>query len=271
MKEFFFTIGDAELRICRWGSGTCPLLCFHGYDEEAGAFAFLEKYLPEHFSVYAVDLPFHGRTQWCDSLLFTHDDLQKIAGFVFSFPEHQNEKISLLGFSLGGRMLLSLYQQIPEKVKKIVLLAPDGLKVNFWYWLASQTSGGNRLFRYTMQKPYWFLSVLKLLNRGGLVNESIYKFVNYYIDKEEVRRLLYRRWTSLRKIKPRIPDIKSKIKEHQTPVRILYGRYDRIILPAAGQRFRRGIESFVSLQIIESGHQVLHEKHAEKITECILS
>jgi pimeloyl-ACP methyl ester carboxylesterase len=159
---------------------------------------------------------------------------------------------------------------MPEQIAKLVLLAPDGLKVNFWYWLSTQTWLGNKFFRLTMKKPGWFFGFLKLLNKLKLVNASIFKFVNYYIGDAEVRRLLYARWTTLRKIKPGITIIKKNIVELKTPVRLVYGKHDRIILSSVGQKFRKGIEEYCTISVIPAGHQVLHEKHAEEILNALL-
>ena len=73
----------------------------------------------------------------------------------------------------------------------MVLLAPDGLKVNFWYWLATKHGWAISYLHFTMKHPGWFFGFLKVLNKLKLVNASIFKFVNYYIGDKEVRRLLY--------------------------------------------------------------------------------
>ena len=107
------------------------------------------------------------------------------------------------------------------------------------------------------------------MNRLKLVNASIFKFVNYYIGDEEVRQLLYTRWTTLRKIKPDLRSIKNHIRANQTPVRLIYGKHDRIILSQVGEKFRKGIEQHCTLSVIHSGHQVLHEKHAGEIVDSL--
>ena len=175
-----------------------------------------------------------------------------------------------MGFSLGGRVALSLYQTMPKKIEKIILLAPDGLKVNSWYWLATQTWLGNKFFAFTMKKPHWFFGLLNLLNKVKLINASIFKFVKYYIGDAEVRRLLYARWTTLRKIKPDLQKIKDLISKNKTPVRLVYGKHDRIILSSVGEKFRKGIEEHCTMTVIHSGHQVLHEKHIEEILPALL-
>ena len=255
----------------RFGRGATPVVCFHGYGEEAENFTFLEKYAGNQFTFLALDLPFHGQTDWQDGLPISVVELLSIVqGILAENGFAAGSRFLLTGFSLGGRICLSLYEKAPELVEKMVLMAPDGLKVNFWYWLATQTRAGNRFFRFTMRKPGWFFGLLKGLNKLGLVNASIFKFVKHYIGDKEVRRLLYIRWTALCKLKPHLPMIKKEIRQQQTPVRLLYGRHDRIILSSVGEKFRKGIEEQCSITILHSGHQVLHEKHVQEILPALL-
>ncbi|HYM94453.1 MAG TPA: alpha/beta hydrolase [Chitinophagaceae bacterium] len=257
---------DSDICYYRFGNGPKAALCFHGYGEDALSFFFLEKFIGNEYSLYAIDLPFHGKTQWNEGPDFSVDELQKIIDGIVP----QNEKLTLIGFSLGGRVALSLFQKMPLRIDKILLLAPDGLKINPWYWLATQTRLGNRFFSFTMKYPGWFFLFLRLLNNFDLANSSIFKFVKYYIDNKEVRMQLYNRWTSLRKLKPDLKQIKFFILQYKTPVRLIYGKHDRIILPVRGEKFRKGIEDYCSLKVIHSGHQVLHEKHSQEILPILL-
>lgn len=272
MQSFFLPYKSSQIHFLKAGSGKTVIFCFHGYAETAASFQFLAGHLPaEQFILIAVDLPFHGKTVWNEGHSFLPADLQKITQLILEqsnvTPGH---KIIIAGFSLGGRMALQLYQAKPALAHKLVLLAPDGLKVNFWYWLATQTWAGNKFFAFTMKKPGWFFGLLKLMNKLQLVNSSIFKFVNYYIGDPEVRHLLYSRWSTLRKIKPAVPAIKNYVNENKTTVRLVYGKHDRIILSSVGEKFRRGIEKHCSLTVISSGHQVLHEKHSKEIIQALL-
>ncbi|HEX7903710.1 MAG TPA: alpha/beta hydrolase [Chitinophagaceae bacterium] len=273
MEHRLLNYKNSKISYYCFGTGDRPVLCFHGYGEEADSYNFLEKYAGSEFSFYSIDLPFHGKTQWKEELNFTPHDLQQIVEYILH-PDNQqpvtsNQQLTLMGFSLGGRMALRLYQSQPNQIEKLVLLAPDGLKVNFWYWLATQTWIGNRLFAFTMKHPGWFFGFLKLLNKLKLVNASIFKFVNYYIGDKEVRRLLYERWTTLRKIKPDLAIIKESTRANNIPIRLIYGQHDRIILSSVGEKFKKGIEGQCSLSVIRSGHQVLHEKHVEEILSAL--
>jgi len=256
------------------GTGARPAFCFHGYGENALSFSFLDKHAGDQFTFYAIDLPFHGETDWKEGHNCTSSDIQQIIEAVLvetnPKPATPTSKLILIGFSLGGRIALALFEKIPSQVEKVLLLAPDGLKVNFWYWLSTQTWPGNKLFLLTMKHPSWFFGFLKALNKLKLVNASIFKFVNYYIGDKEVRELLYARWTTLRKLKPHLNHIKDLIRTNNTSVRLLYGMHDRIILSSVGEKFRKGIEKQCTISVIRSGHQVLHEKHMDEILPALL-
>lgn len=273
MKQGVFPYRNSQVSYYRFGTGPQAAICFHGYGEDGNSYAFLEKYLGDRFSFYAIELPFHGNTDWKEGLLFTHNDLQQITEGILNLNNHSqgsSDKLVLLGFSLGGRIALSLYQSQPKKISRLILMAPDGLKINFWYWLSTQTWAGNKLFALTMKKPGWFFWLLKVLNKLKLVNASIFKFVNYYIGDPEARRLLYARWVTLSKLKPDLNRIKSFAREQNTPVRLVYGKHDRIILSSVGEKFKKGIEGQCEIKIIHSGHQVLHEKHVEELLPVLL-
>ncbi len=267
MEPQLFKYRNSTIGYYRFGSGPKTVVCFHGYGEEAAIFDFLANYAGNQYTFHSIDLPFHGKTEWENGLTCTPTDLQQIVEQIIGT---HNPSFSLMGFSLGGRVALSLYQTIPQKIEKIILLAPDGLKINFWYWLATQTWMGNKFFAFTMRKPHWFFGLLSLLNKLKLLNASIFKFVKYYIGDAEVRRLLYTRWTTLRKIKPDLQKIKNLTRKNKTPVRLVYGKHDRIILSSVGEKFKKGIEEHCTLTVIHSGHQVLHEKHIEEILPALL-
>lgn len=269
MQHQLLIYRDSALSYYRFGNGPKQVLCFHGYGENAQSFAFLEEPIGNEYTFHAIDLPFHGQTVWKQGLDFTVNDLQQIISLLPDQLKTANSKPVLLGFSLGGRVALSLYQSQPENISKLVLMAPDGLLMNPWYWLSTQTMLGNGLFRVTMKYPGWFFGTLKGLNKMGQVNASVFKFINSYIGNPEVRRLLYQRWTVLRKLKPNLPLIRSFIRKYKTPVHLLYGKHDRIILPERGEKFRKGIEAYCTINILPAGHQVLQKKYVEQIREAL--
>jgi pimeloyl-ACP methyl ester carboxylesterase len=270
LQDFQVSYKSSSISYYLIGKGPKPVFCFHGYGEDGRSFQCLAEQAGSEYTFIALDLPFHGKTLWNEGLNFSIEDLFNILGQIRSQSNFASQKFSIMGYSLGGRVGLRLFQSIPGQIEKLILLASDGLKLNFWYWFSTQTLFGNKLFLFTMNHPGWFFGFLKLINKLGWVNSSIFKFVNYYIGEPEVRKLLYQRWTALRNLKPRLPVIKQAITRFKTPVRLIYGMHDRIILPGRGYKFRKGIEEYCSLLMIPAGHQVLHAKHADEILTALL-
>ena len=269
MRQQLLSYKDSQISYLVFGTGPEVVLCFHGYGEEGNSFSFLDKLAGNKFTFISIDLPFHGKTNWNTSQYFQKNDLEIIINIILS--ENKLNKLgmhkclTLAGFSIGGRIALCLYEIFPQQVKKIILLAPDGLKVNFWYRFSTQTWLGKRIFAFTMKYPGWFFAFLKALHFLRLVKASIFKFVNYYIGNKEMRLLLYKRWTVLGKLKPDLKNIKKAIRENKTKVLLLYGQHDRVIKPEPGIKFTKGIEEYATITIINSGHQVLNEKHTAEI------
>jgi pimeloyl-ACP methyl ester carboxylesterase len=271
MQTTFISYKSSQIHYSYCGNGQNVLLCLHGYGESERNFRFLESYLPAGYRLFAIDMPFHGETQWKEGLNCTPDDLLAIINNLCLEHHILHARLTLAGFSMGGRAALSLLQNIPAQIDKVLLLAPDGLTVNIWYKLATRTIVGNRLFRFTMQHPRWFMWLLKAGNKLGVINQSIYKFCQYYIHDRQVREELYNRWTCMRHFKPQLSTIKRIIVQDSIPIRLLYGKHDRIIRHERGEKFRHGIESLCTLQVIPTGHQVLQEKNAAVIIELLKS
>jgi len=266
---------SSQLHYYAWGNGPRILFAFHGYGETGASFAFIGEALgalDPGWTVIAIDLPFHGRTEWKEGLSFTPEQLyaimQAIAGhraanepglpanaLVHAQP---SPPWRLLGYSMGGRVALQLLGGHPRSVDRLVLLAPDGMKVNIWYRIATRTAAGNRLFRWTMRRPGWLFLLLRFCNALRLVNPSIYKFAVHYIDDRRVRRDLYIRWTAMRRFQPNLATIAAIIRQRNLRVSLVYGRHDRIIRWETAERFRnRGIAGQCQLILLDAGHQLL--------------
>jgi pimeloyl-ACP methyl ester carboxylesterase len=247
-----------------FGSGTNTLFCFHGYGEDGSSFAYLEKNLGGIYTLFALDFPVHGKTKWNEKEPFTPNDLIKVLELIHP---NKNNKFSLLAYSMGGRAALHLLQQIPEKVDRIGLVAPDGLHQNIWYRITTQTAFGNKAFAYTMRKPAWFFSVANSTGKLKIVNKSVIKFVHCYLDDKEQRLLLYKRWTFMRKLKPNLKAVKNICAEKNIKLNFLFGEYDRIILSKRANILKHSKN--IHIKVINAGHQLMKEKYANEVASLL--
>ena len=240
--------------------GRTLLLCFHGYGESAASFSFLGEAIGMDYTVLAIDLPYHGETEWKGGRYFHPEELVTLIDRIVADLPELDYGWWLMGYSMGGRVALSLVEEVPERIAGMLLIAPDGLVTNPWYWLATQTGPGNRLFRRTMRNPGWFFFFLRLGHFFRLVNPSVVKFTRRYIDNDLVREQLYTRWTFMRAFRPDIAHVQALLLARKTAVRLIYGRFDRIIRWERGERFCEKLQPYSELILLPTGHQLLQPR-----------
>ncbi len=249
---------NSSVTYYKYGNGEKILFCLHGYGEDGASFSFLEKYIGSAYTMYAIDVPFHGATTWNEKALFTAEDLLNLFNSIYP-----NQKFSLLAYSFGGRLSLYFLQKFPDKFEYIVLIAPDGLHINFWYWFTTQTWLGNKLFAFTMQHPEYLFFFLGIADKTNLLNKSFIKFVHCYLDDKSERLLLYKRWTCMKKFKPNVHAIKKISAKKNITMQFLFGKFDRIILSKHADVFKNVAN--VHITTIDAGHRLLNESNASLI------
>ncbi|MGJ7031279.1 alpha/beta fold hydrolase [Niabella hirudinis] len=241
------------------GSGPQPVICLHGFNESARAFSVLQD-PANRYTILSIDAPFHGNTRWKEGLRFTPAQLHEIIHLMLNAESRPvTQPLIFVGFSLGGRMCLSYYQQYPQQVSHLFLLAPDGLKMSPWYWFSSHTIIGNRLFAVTMKHPGWLIKFAGILYKTGVINAGVKKFVVQHLHRRDVREKLYTVWTAFRFFKPDTPRIKTIITRQQTPTDLYFGRYDKVIPAHGGFSFVKNIGAVAQIHILEAGHRLLQD------------
>ena len=248
-----------------FGSGEEVLFCFHGYGLTGESFAVLQTVLVIDYTLICIDFPFHGDTDWQEGLFFSVEDLWAIMNQLNPKPDIS---FSLMGYSMGGRISMCLLQAYTNEIKQMALVAPDGLRFNWWQEVATHTIIGNHLFRYTMRCPAWLFAAIPLAGKLGMISRSIEKFAEGHINDAQARQLLYERWCAMRDFKPRLGLLRKLINQYKIPVNLLFGKYDKIITTNQGLAFKKN-EPLISVKEIRCGHQVLKDKYAEDVASLL--
>lgn len=257
---------DYEIEYFVYGTGKKILLAFHGFNNHAEDFKVLDNFFGNDYTIVAVNLFFHGDSHANNPLVekgFSVDDLRILFDEIASlFPA---EKYTLIGYSLGGRIVLKLLEIYPEKLEKIILLAPDGIRINIVYRLLTQTSLGRILLKRVIDNPSIFFVLAGIFRKSGLVGEKRYHFTLENFDSKTKRRKVYLVWMTLRKIISKKSGVKNIIRKHNIPMHLFFGKHDRIIPPSIGIKFQKGMEEYISLTVLESGHHLLKENVVTEI------
>lgn len=107
-----------RLRVEVSGQGE-PLVLLHGWGMNGGIWHELAQSLASQFTVYCVDLPGHGGSDFVD----IRPDENPLDVMVAALAAQFSEPVSVCGWSLGGQIALHWAAAFPQQIKKLVLLA----------------------------------------------------------------------------------------------------------------------------------------------------
>ncbi|GAB3952660.1 hypothetical protein GCM10028805_34980 [Spirosoma harenae] len=246
------------------GAGPNVLLAFHGFGQTNRVFESLESSLGDQFTIFALDLFFHGDSSYQSNQLLTKADWQR---FIAAFLREKNvNRFSLMGFSLGGRFALSTVEGFADRVDQLILIAPDGITRNIWYRIATGSRPGRLLFRYMLRH----LSMLNKLGQGlawiGLLNRTIVRFAELSLGTPEQRERVYQSWTLFRLIQPDLSLISKQLTTHLVWTRFFTGAFDRIVPGSYILPLTKRLPHF-ELTILQTGHNRLIDMTAAHLIE----
>jgi pimeloyl-ACP methyl ester carboxylesterase len=251
-----------QLAFQKFGHGPAVLLAFHGFGQTHQVFTPVKKQLESYFTVFALNLFYHGNSYYTGDQPLSKLDWQRL---IDAFLEAQQiERFSLLGFSLGGRFALMTAEGFADRVDQLILIAPDGITHSFWYNLATQSLIGRGIFRYSIRHLALLKQVGYALTRAGLLNQSIMRLVEYSLNTPEQQKRVYQSWTQFRRIHPNMTKLSCQLNRYITQVYFFTGAFDRIvpgtyILPLASK-----LRHF-NLTIFKTGHHRLIELAVERL------
>ncbi|MCL6523710.1 MAG: alpha/beta fold hydrolase [Thermoflavifilum sp.] len=268
MEEFWLNLNGWQWHGWRWGQGSQLLVCFHGFGENANSFQVLEPALGADYTIVALDLPYHGLTQLQKHLSSATIDWQELMRCVLN-KFHQTDYL-LLGYSLGGRVCLQLAQLMPERVRHLILIAPDGLRHNFWFHFLTHSRVGNALFRWHVDHPQLFFRMIYWLEKLHFISPNYKRFLEVNMETRDKRMQVWNTWNCLRSFTPDMNLLKTYIRRYRIPVWLIFGKYDRVIKPSYGKVMTRDLRE-ARVWELDSGHQLLSSELASFLHDQLLS
>ncbi len=254
MKHKVLETSEACLHYRQYGKGVKTLLCFHGYGQDHEVYRALEELYGNEYTIFSFDLFYHGQSFWHNKTEpISIKDWEEMMR-VFLVVEHV-ERFSLVGYSMGGRFALATLNGCPDRIDQLILLAPDGIKKRFLYWLMTSFSFTRKVLRFLVTNPKPYKRLVDLLLMFRMVNKGVLKFSETQMQTRSMRRRVYYSWTMFRKlfISPRITA--QNIKKHQVVMRLYMGNFDKVVPIENVKPLLRHFPD--SLRILPVGHTVL--------------
>lgn len=258
--------GTESLHYMRFGHGRKVLLAFHGYGQEAETFCVFEPWLADEYTILSIDLPYHGQTEWAGKPHLTAEDLASLVQNTCA--EFGVERVSLMGYSIGGRVALAIMKVVPQRVERMVLMATDGLIVNGYYFMLMRTQVGSMLFRGFLGQKDALKTVLSM-KKAGIIKDSYFRLATQVLQYENRKRQLLHAWPCLSRLIHTPAELRRVINAHRIPVTLVMGARDTVLPPRLAQRFAKGVPT-VEVCVLERGHRIFDTDNAHEIAQHLL-
>jgi pimeloyl-ACP methyl ester carboxylesterase len=115
------SVGDARLHYRESGTGNEPVVLVHGYHATHHAWDLLLPRLPRHVRAYAFDLHCAGESSGPDGVATVERFADEI---LAATAELGLDKFTLVGHSMGGAVGMQIAIRHPERLLRLVLVAP---------------------------------------------------------------------------------------------------------------------------------------------------
>jgi pimeloyl-ACP methyl ester carboxylesterase len=240
-SDEFVQVDGCKTHLRRGGSGA-PLLYLHGASGAPAILPFMEK-LAARFEVLVPEHPGFGLSEEPEWLENIHD----LAYFYLDFLKQLDlNGVTLVGGSLGGWIALELAVRDAARIKSLVLVGPAGISAR------------------GVQPADTFLMSSEELTRNLFFDQKIAEQrLAAPVTPEAIDLELKNRHTTARLgWEPRMHDpfLPKWLHRIEVPVRIVWGKEDRILPVAFAQEFKRLMPK-AELHIVEgAGHLPQAEK-----------
>ncbi|GCD88636.1 alpha/beta fold hydrolase [Nocardioides sp. LS1] len=264
--EHTISTRGGDVRLIDAGSGPVLVMLHGGGPGASGVSNYHQNLdaLGSRFRVLLPDQPGFGRSYRPTEIDLAEKSITQITvdALIEVLDKLGLETFNLLGNSLGGAAAIALAQQYPDRVARLVLMAPGGGWLPFG---PTPTEGQKEMFRYfngegpTLKKMRTFISVMTAEPKRWEDTAQARYEASLEPSHVEFYHRLNRHFTSRHGMDPLWHDL-NKIK---SPTLLLWGRDDRTITLEGAHMMLKYI-SDVQLHVFGNcGHWVQLERQAE--------
>lgn len=256
MESVYYPARFGRIHALRFGKGAELLIALHGFGDQGKIFAGLETALGARYTIIAIDLPFHGRTEW-QKENFNQTDLRDLFGQILQLEGKTS--FSLMGFSFGARLAQALLPESLRQLKGLFLLSPDGagtrglaLADRTPIWLRSA------LWRW-LKKPEWLLSCLDIAHKFRLLPGYIHAFLRKNLSNPGRIQRSFGCWLSMESFRIHPKTLAEAWKKACFKTQVYVGAKDPLLDLKTIQLQYENREGVELIFLEETGHQVLGE------------
>ncbi|MDW7695508.1 alpha/beta hydrolase [Flammeovirgaceae bacterium SG7u.111] len=265
METDFLRYKNSKIEFRKHGTGNTLLVAFHGFSDKAAIFDIIRPSLEKDFTLFAISFPYHGATDWQEGH-FTKNDIAEIIQLILQ--KEKKERFALMGYSMGGKVTLNMIPFFAEKLEKVILLAPDGIKTHPLYDVNALPDWYMNLFKTLLKAPKLFFKLTKLLYKWRILSKFLYDFTINHFSTEQQRKRFFYVSASIKTFKPDLLKVKQLLNQQQISTSLFLGKRDEVIPPVVGPIFSEGLER-CKVHYLPKGHLLIDEELNDSISESI--
>lgn len=207
------------------------IVLLHGWGLHGGVFETVANTLADHYRVTRIDLPGHGRSR---DVLSDGGPDGGLDAWTAAVAAVAPSRAVWLGWSLGGMLALRLAQNLPDRVRGLLLCCTTPKFVAAPDWPQAQQAATLARFAADLQHDY---------------RATVQQFLALQVQGDDCARAV------LRDLRARVfahgqphptglasglailrdADLRAALPAIRTPTRVIMGQHDRLTPPAAGQ------------------------------------
>lgn len=266
MNAQFIHTDKGQIHFLSWGKGERLIIAIPGFSNPAALFEPIGAALQDQATVVAIDLPFHGRTLW-QTEQYTRTDVQEWVQAILT--QFRKDHFEWMGFSLGGRIILSMLDWFPQRLQGIHLIAPDGLATYRTFYPSLVPQFVRRgLFHSIARHPDRWLRLAQRLHDWRLLDH----FSLIYIEKQLRTSIqtdrLFKTWLSLPNFPVSSRQSRRILQQRELPFSLSLGLRDKFVNTAALRKWAKPI-SQVKLHLFEQGHQLINQELGHQLQQLL--
>jgi pimeloyl-ACP methyl ester carboxylesterase len=233
------------------------VILIHGFGASLHTWEPWAQALEKDFRVVRFDLPGSGLSG--PDALQDYSDARSMQLINALMDRLQIPKASLVGHSIGGRIAWTFAAHYPQKVEKLVLIAPDGFaSPGFEYGVAPEVGASLKLMRYILPKPVLRMSLKPAYANPEVLSDALTTRYHELMLAPGSRDALIARMQQTTLIDP-VP----WLKKITAPTLLLWGQQDAMIPVANAQDYLRVLAHARLVTFEKVGH-LPHEEAPEQ-------
>lgn len=227
-SEHNITFNGSVIHYVKSGQGKAVLLLFHGFGQDHTVFEKVTEVYRYRYTIYAFDLFFHGKSTWNHGERPLEKEHWNACMRKF-FDDNSISRFSLGAYSLGARFAFTILEGFPCSVDHIFLIAPDAIKTNIWYNLATYPVPLRRMFKIIITNPRPFYVVHSFLQKLMLMNKGLLRFAESQMNTESKRKKVYYSWVVFRHLTFTNAGLAELVKKQGIRITMILGEFDNVI------------------------------------------